>query len=62
MVEQAEETLKSEYSLELLGLVEPVRERELENKMINREVQKPSVQQLTNVFSGWPTAAIVKLK
>src|SRR3546814_19654692 len=34
LVEQAEETLKSEYSLEFLGLAEPVRERELENKMI----------------------------
>lgn len=34
--EQAEEALKSEYNLEFLGLKEGVKERELENKMIEK--------------------------
>lgn len=34
--EQADETLKSEYNLEFLGLKEGVKERELENKMIEK--------------------------
>lgn len=34
--EQADEALKSEYNLEFLGLKEGVRERELENKMIEK--------------------------
>jgi len=34
--EQADEALKSEYNLEFLGLKEGVKERELENKMIEK--------------------------
>jgi predicted nuclease of restriction endonuclease-like (RecB) superfamily len=34
LAEQAEEAIKSEYSLEFLGIAEPIKERELENKMI----------------------------
>lgn len=34
--EQADEALKSEYNLEFLGLKESIKERELENKMIEK--------------------------
>jgi predicted nuclease of restriction endonuclease-like (RecB) superfamily len=34
LAEQADETIKSSYNLELLGLKKPVMERELENKMV----------------------------
>lgn len=34
LAEQAEETIKSSYNLELLGLTKPVMEREIETKMI----------------------------
>ncbi|WP_257670004.1 PDDEXK nuclease domain-containing protein [Parapedobacter tibetensis] len=34
LAEQAEETIRSEYSLDFLGITKPVKERELENKMI----------------------------
>jgi predicted nuclease of restriction endonuclease-like (RecB) superfamily len=36
LTEQADEALKSEYNLEFLGLKEGVKEKELENKMIER--------------------------
>ena len=36
LLEQADEALKSEYNLEFLGLKEGVKERELENKMIEK--------------------------
>ena len=36
LYEQADEALKSEYNLEFLGLKEGVKERELENKMIEK--------------------------